>query len=105
MEHETRVARRSDERLAQEAETGGALVGGTPAGMDAADVADRAELARWIGKEVWPAERDDLLLRAAALKAPENVIDILRRLPGDELYTNLADVWETLGRPLEQRRF
>src|SRR4051812_32831383 len=37
---------------------------GTPPGLDLEDVERRSQLASYLGKEVWPADRDALLARA-----------------------------------------
>lgn len=83
---------------------GGDLTGGTPPGMSPVDVTDRAELGRYLGKEVWPAHRSTLLEQAQQLNAPDAVLSRLQALPGDREFTNLADAWQALGENVESRR-
>lgn len=76
---------------------------GTPPGMDESDVEGRSRLARYLGKEIWPADRDAILQTATAQRAPEEVLSQLRRLP-ERTFTNLADAWEELGGSNESER-
>lgn len=87
-------------RLAPE----GGLQEGTPAGLDLADVERRAETATYLGKEIWPANRDTLVLHAAERAAPDRVLDDLRRLPSDRMFVNLSEAWATLGHTVEEHR-
>lgn len=77
---------------------------GTPVGLDLADVERRAEVASYLGKEIYPADRDSLLTAAAERGAPDLVLDDLRRLPGDRLFVNLNDAWSSLGHSVERHR-
>lgn len=78
---------------------------GTPAGMTQDDVEARAALAQALGKEVWPADREALLLKAAAAGASEEVIARLGRLPDGETFENVQDVAVSLGIGVERHRF
>ena len=80
------------------------LVGGTPAGMTGDDVERRAELASYLGKEIWPADRGALLDRVLDADAPDHIVDLVRRVP-DGSYDNVSDVWSALGGGTEQQRF
>lgn len=71
--------------------------GGTPPGMDAADVRGRSELARWLQPSAFPADRDRLLRSAQETAAPEWVAEAIRGLPGGQSYQNMQDVWRALG--------
>jgi hypothetical protein len=77
---------------------------GTPVGMSPEDVELRSELARFLGKEIWPATRGDLLARAEANMATDRVLDLLRSLPEDHEFANLQDVAQVLGIATEQVR-
>jgi hypothetical protein len=78
---------------------------GTPSGTDQGDIERRAALAEVLGKEVWPADRDRLVARAAESGAPDGVTAHLRRLPAGEQFTNLQEVARALGLGTEQGRF
>jgi hypothetical protein len=80
-----------------------ALVGGTPAGLDPAEVVARSELARYVGPGCFPAVGAVLLEAAATNGAPELVLNRLRGLPSGREYANVADVWQALGGGVEHR--
>ncbi len=77
---------------------------GTPAGMTQADLELRSQIARALGKEVYPADREALVLRAADNDAPDEVVERLRGLPAHETFENVQDVAVALGLPVESRR-
>ena len=77
---------------------------GTPAGLDLADVERRSQLASYLGKELWPADRDALEAHASQADAPDWVIDELRRLPTGQTFRNVSEAWSTLGHTVEQHR-
>jgi hypothetical protein len=72
-------------------------VGGTPAGMDPADVRGRSELARWLQPSVFPADRDRLLRSTDETGAPDWAVEAIRSLPAGESYENMQAVWRALG--------
>ncbi len=78
---------------------------GTPAGTDPADIERRAALAEALGKEVWPADRDQLVAKAQEGNASDAVLSQLRRLPGGQQFTNVQEVAQALGLGTEQQRF
>jgi Protein of unknown function (DUF2795) len=81
-----------------------ARAGGTPDGMDEADVAGRSELATYLGREVYPANRHVLLATALRNGAPSVVLAMLQHLPEGQDFQNVQEVWATLGGGTEQRR-
>jgi hypothetical protein len=83
----------------------GTLSGGVPDGMTERDVADRAELASYLGKEVWPAGSAVLVAKAQELGAPDAVLDQLCRLPTSAVFGNVQDVWQALQGGTEDHRF
>ena len=84
----------------------GTLAGGVPDGMTELDVEQRSEIATALGKEVWPADAEALLVKAAETNATERVLDQLRRLPAGRSYGNLQEVWAELsGGHVESHRF
>ena len=77
----------------------------TPTGTDPGDIDRRAQLAKALGKEVWPAGRDTLVAKAEETNAPDGVLAQLRRLPDGREFTNVQDVAQALGLGTEQQRF
>lgn len=77
---------------------------GTPEGMDNQDVEDRSQLASYLGKGVWPADRDTLVAKAQENSAPDSVLARLRRLPSGQEFTNVQDVSRQLGIGTEESR-
>jgi Protein of unknown function (DUF2795) len=83
------------------ADPAGTLVGGTPVGMDADAVVARAELARWLDRADYPNTGPGLVEAALDHRAPDAVVDELRRLPDGETYERVGDVVRALGYPTE----
>ena len=77
----------------------------TSPGTDQRDIERRSEIAQALGKDVWPADRDQLLAKAEEGNASDAVLGQLRRLPGDRTFTNVQEVAEALGIGTEQQRF
>ena len=63
----------------------------------ATDVEARSEIARFLGKEVWPADRDELIAKAAENGATDRVRSRLASLPAGTSFTNVQQVAEQLG--------
>jgi hypothetical protein len=63
----------------------------------------RAELARHITSAQWPAGRDDLVQTARVDRAPQIILDSLRKLPAEDQFENVQEVWAALGGPVEPR--
>jgi hypothetical protein len=84
-----------------DANPAGTLVGGTPVGMDADAVVRRAELARWLDRADFPSDGPALVEAALDHRAPDAVVDELRRLPEGETYERIGDVVRALGYPTE----
>ncbi|MCW2547930.1 MAG: hypothetical protein JWN96_2390 [Mycobacterium sp.] len=87
-----------------------AISGGTPEGMTAQDIADRSELAGWLGRASFPAVREMLLAHVMDEGAPETIVEQVRALPAGREFTNTGDVWRTLhkrdgGEHVETHRF
>jgi hypothetical protein len=78
---------------------------GTPSGTGPGDIERRAALAEVLGKEIWPADRDALVAKAAEADAGDAVVAQLRRLPDGEQFANVQDVARALGLGTEQERF
>ena len=75
----------------------GTLVGGVPVGMTEDAVVARAELARWLVRADFPNSGPDLVEAALDHRAPDVVIDELRRLTEGETYERIGDVVRALG--------
>jgi hypothetical protein len=76
--------------------------GGTPPGMDEADLEGRSELAAYLGREVYPANRQVLLGTAFRNGAPSEVLARIQTLPDDEReFRNVQEVWAALGGSVE----
>jgi Protein of unknown function (DUF2795) len=78
---------------------------GNPEGMTQADVDERSDIARSLGKEAFPADRETLVAIAADNEATDHVLSLLRSLPGDRTFENVQDVALALGLHVETHRF
>ena len=61
------------------------------------DIEARSDIARFLGKEVWPADRDTLLATAGENDATDAVLARLRSLPEGRTFTNVQEVAVELG--------
>lgn len=78
----------------------------TAPGTDEGDIERRSALAEHLGKEVWPADRDQLIAKAQEdATVPDRVLADLRRLPEGQQFENVQDVARALGLGTEQQRF
>ena len=68
-------------------------------------VTSSSALAEVLGKEVWPADRDQLVAKAQEAHAADRVLADLRRLPAGQQFENVQDVARALGIGTEQQRF
>jgi hypothetical protein len=83
----------------------GILPGGAPAGMTPEEVEQRSELGRYIPLSALPGNRDELVVAAHVLLAPDHVLDKLAMLPSDGTrYRTVAQIWAALGHPNETKR-
>lgn len=80
------------------------MTGGTPDGMSSADVEDRSDLARYLGR-VYPADRAGLIEAARGNSAPDRLVSMLAKLPEGQQFENVQDVWTVLGGGHEEHRF
>lgn len=76
-----------------------------PPGMLPEDVDLRSELARYLGRAVYPADQPALVDRLVQANAPDRIVDLARTLPGGQLYENVGDVAAALGLGHEAHRF
>jgi hypothetical protein len=63
----------------------------------------RSRLGTYIPRSAFPADRDELLQAARAARAPDGIIDELKRLPADRRFETVARVWSALGHGFDQR--
>jgi hypothetical protein len=77
----------------------------TPPGTDERDIERRAALSEALGKEVWPADRDTLIVKAQEGNATDSVLSQLRELPAGRQFDNVQDVAHALGLGVEKQRF
>ncbi|MBV9097130.1 MAG: DUF2795 domain-containing protein [Frankiaceae bacterium] len=82
----------------------GTLTGGTPVGMEPADVEGRSELASFLGKDCYPMVRAQVIDLVIERNAPDRVIDLVKRLPSDREFTNVNEIWSALGGHVETGR-
>jgi hypothetical protein len=80
------------------------LVGGTPPGMTSDDVELRAELARYLGRGLFPADRAAVLETLRRNNAPDRLTDLAGQLPEDGTYRNVQDIARALGLGVEDHR-
>jgi UDP:flavonoid glycosyltransferase YjiC (YdhE family) len=67
------------------------------------DVRLRADLAASLRPSAFPADKERLQAVADEEAAPEEVADLLRRLPDGVRFDRVEAVWEALGHPHEHR--
>ena len=77
---------------------------GTPVGVSPGDVEGRAELAGYLGKEVWPADASTLQSKASEANAPGHILGRLKSLPSGREFANVSEVWQALSGGTEQQR-
>jgi hypothetical protein len=77
----------------------------TSPGTDQAGIERRAALAEALGKEVWPADRDQLIAKAQEGTPADRVLADLQRLPAGQQFENVQEVAQALGLGTEQQRF
>ena len=78
---------------------------GTPTGMSGSDVDGRADLASYLGKEVWPADAETLQAKAREANAPDRIQGQLQSLPSDRRFETVSEVWQALNGGTEEQRF
>ena len=57
----------------------------------------RRELSRHLRLSVFPARRAELFAEAEENHAPDDVMDLLRRLPENAEFGTVYEIWEALG--------
>ena len=77
----------------------------TSPGTSEGGIERRAAIAEALGKEIWPADRDQLIAKAQESADADRVLADLRRLPAGQRFDNVQDVARALGLGTEQHRF
>jgi hypothetical protein len=68
----------------------------TPTGMTPVEREDRAELARWLGRAVFPAEREEIIDHVRHQHAPDWVVEELAGAPPDVQFTSVGELWRAM---------
>jgi hypothetical protein len=78
-----------------------------PESMSPQDVQDRSELARWLGRAVFPAGRDEVIDHLRAQNAPESVVASVFGAPADARFGSSGELWRALhgGENVETHRY
>jgi hypothetical protein len=71
--------------------------GGTPEGLDPADVERRTDLGRHLDMSAFPTDRTGVLANAEKNNAPDAMLELLRGLPEGQPFRNTQEVWTALG--------
>lgn len=69
------------------------------------DVRLRSDIAQFLGKDVWPADKGTLVEKATDNGAPDGVLAMLGRLPEGQQFGNMQDVSRALGIGTEEHGF
>jgi hypothetical protein len=85
-------------------ELGAPREGGAPPGMTYEEVEQRSRLGRYIPRSSLPGDREELVLGANTLNAPDDIIEQLAGLPEGERYQTVNEIWAALGHHNEERR-
>ncbi|MEU7043589.1 DUF2795 domain-containing protein [Streptomyces varsoviensis] len=89
---------------ADEFEGGVSADTGVPDGMTERDVAIRSDLARHLGRGIYPADRSAVLASLREHHAPDRLVDLAERLPGSGRYENVQAIAASLGLATEHGR-
>ncbi|GAA2634906.1 DUF2795 domain-containing protein [Streptomyces axinellae] len=78
--------------------------GGTPSGMTPRDVELRSEIATYLGRHLYPTDREAVLDALRAEHAPDRLVEMAAGLPADAHYTNVQELAQALGLHTESGR-
>jgi hypothetical protein len=84
---------------------GGTRPGGAPGDLTADEAEARSELGRYLELSALPGDRAALLRTARDNQAPDGVLDELDRLPPDQTFETVNQVWAALGHTNENQRW
>jgi len=94
----------NDPETAGEDELDTTIEGGAPPGMTYDEVEARSRLGRYVPMSSLPGRRDDLLIGAHDLHAPDDILETLASLPDGEVFQTVSEVWAALGHHNEDVR-
>jgi hypothetical protein len=69
--------------------------------MRTADIDRRSDVARYLPRSDFPADRDTLVGDLERIGAPDDVTDAIRRLPAGRKFATVGDLGSALGIPTE----
>jgi hypothetical protein len=69
---------------------------GAPPGMTTRDVEERSEIARWLGRAVFPAEREEIIDHLRYQHAPDRVIEEVAKAPPGVQFRSIGALWRSL---------
>jgi hypothetical protein len=78
--------------------------GGAP-GLTSEEVEQRSRLGRYLRASDLPADRDRLRQTATSMNAPDGVLAELARLPAEQQFHTVSEIWAALGHPNESHRW
>lgn len=70
--------------------------GDLASGMSPLDVAERSELARWLGRAVFPAGRDEVIDHLRAQYAPDQVVAEVMTVSPDRQFGSSGQLWRAV---------
>jgi hypothetical protein len=75
--------------------------------MTAADVVERAELARWLDRSAFPGRPRSIARLLRHHNAPDRFVDVVESLPPATTVDNVGELWRAIhdGGHVESRRF
>jgi hypothetical protein len=68
----------------------------TDARLNRGSAERRSDLARYLGRDIFPAQRDALLKNAMDNNAPAEVESEIARLPNDVSFASVQEIWNQL---------
>ncbi len=98
---EARVEEDREQEPAAEGEPEPSARPAPPGSLGPDESSARAELSRHLRLSAFPATRDALLDEAAENNAPQDVTDVLRKLPAGATFATVYEVWAALGGEVE----
>lgn len=69
---------------------------GAPRGMTSEEVEQRSRLGRYLDLSALPTDREGLRRTAEKYRAPDDVLNMLDRLPPDRTFETVSEVWATI---------
>jgi hypothetical protein len=74
--------------------------------IDPESAEDRAEIAEYLRRSIFPANPNGLLKEAMRNEAPDHVLDEIRQLDPNASFKSVAEIWSAMtGQPLREKRF